>query len=52
MTAYEFLILQKNLMERAAAHTSDNAMRTFYAHAAEGYENKAKNLTLLEAAND
>ena len=52
MTAYELLILQKNLMERAAAHTSDNAMRTFYAHAAEGYENKAKNLTVSEAAND
>jgi hypothetical protein len=52
MTAYEFLILQKNLMERAAAHTSDNALRAFYAHVAEDYEIKANNLTLLEAAND
>ena len=50
MTAYEFLILQKNRMERAAAHTSDNALRIFYAHAAEGYESKAKNLTVSEAA--
>jgi hypothetical protein len=49
MTAYEFLILKKNLMECAAADTSDNALRTFYAHAAEGYENKAKNLTVSEA---
>ena len=50
MTAYEFLILQKNLMERAAAHTSDNAMRTFYAKAARGYEIKLEHLTLSEAA--
>ena len=50
MTAYEFLILKKNIFERAAARASDNALRAFYAHVAEGYENKAKNLTVSEAA--
>lgn len=50
MKTYELLMLLKNYCERRAAATSDNAMRTFYAHAAEGYENKAKNLTVSEAA--
>lgn len=52
MKTYELLMLLKNDCERRAANTSDNALRTFYAHAAEGYEIKANNLTLLEAAND
>ena len=52
MTNYELLMLLKNDCERRAAATSDNAHRAFYAHVAEYYENKAKNLTVTEAAND
>jgi hypothetical protein len=51
MSKYEKLLNLKNKYERWAAATSDNALRTFYAHAAEFHEIKANNLTLLEAAN-
>jgi hypothetical protein len=50
MTIYEYLILQKEIFESGAAQISDNALRTYFAHAAEGRESKAKNLTLSEAA--
>ena len=52
MTNYEFIQHQKNVCEIIAATTSDNALRTFYAKAARGFEIKLENLTLNEAAND
>ena len=52
MSKYEKLLIQKNDCERKAAATSDNYLRIFYTNAAKGYEIKALNLSLSEAAND
>ena len=53
MTLYAYYQQQKNFCELLGRQPNINEnLRTFYAHAAEGYENKAKNLKVSEAAND
>ena len=49
MTLYEIFENDKNFCTHLAQTTTDNALRTFYAHAAQGYKIKQEKLTLAEA---
>ena len=51
MSLYEYLQHLKNFCEIMGAQTDiDNSLRTFYAHAARGYEIKLEKMKLSEAA--
>lgn len=51
MSLYEFYQHEKNFCEHMAAQNHiDNALCTFYARAARGFEIKMNNLTLAEAS--
>lgn len=50
MTAYETLQIKKDFCTHLAQTTTDNSLRTFYAHAAQGYKIKQEKLTLVEAS--
>jgi hypothetical protein len=49
MTLYEIFKNDEQICTHLAQTTTDNALRTFYAKAAEGYKIKLENLTLREA---
>ena len=49
MTLYEILKNDEQFCIHLAQTTTDNALRTFYAHAAQGYKIKQEKLTLREA---
>jgi hypothetical protein len=52
MTDYEFYQHQKNFCEIMGAQKNiDENLRTFYAHAARGFEIKLENMSMSEAAN-
>ena len=52
MTDYEYYQHQKNFCEIMGAQKNiDENLRTFYAHAARGFEIKLENMSMSEAAN-